>query len=69
MKKKQNGHRAAVVKYWRSRGFKTQKELADDFGLHESTVSRYLSGERGLSIRAALVVSEKIGLPFESFFK
>lgn len=59
----------AILKYQEKKGIATQAELAKVLGLHESALSRYLTGDRGLSISAALFISEKIGVEMAELFR
>jgi transcriptional regulator with XRE-family HTH domain len=61
-KTEQRNHRA-LMNFSKEKGFKTRKELAGALGITEVTLSRYLNGRRGLSVKAAFKVSAGTGIP------
>ena len=43
----------------------TQTAIAKMSGVSQSSISLYLSGERGLSLRTAVKISQALGVPLE----
>ncbi|WP_404801163.1 helix-turn-helix domain-containing protein [Acuticoccus sediminis] len=50
------------LKAWLSKLDVTQDQLAERIGSNQSTVSRYLSGKREISISAAIAIAEALGI-------
>ena len=48
---------------------KTQKDLANDLGISEVSVNYKLNGKQAFTVDEVKILSQKLNIPFEEFFK
>ena len=57
------------IRSWMKRKGLSQRELARILGVHETTISRILTGTRRLGVRPAMRLAKEMGVPMEAFFQ
>ena len=57
------------IRSWMKKRGLSQRDLADVLGIHETTVSRILTGTRRLGVRPAMRLAKEMGVPVEIFFQ
>jgi transcriptional regulator with XRE-family HTH domain len=57
------------IRSWMKKQGLSQRELARVIGVHETTVSRIITGSRRIGVRPAMLLAKEMGIPMETFFQ